>query len=323
MTRGLAPLLAWTCLPGLALAQADLSARLHPAPSARDAGIYHVATDSWTRPGSVHSLGLEVSGRLYDNSCGSATFLLLGPTDSMTDSGRLPSLSSPTAFDSLTGTGVRYDITSFEIGYCSDALSVDGIIAFYECYEACQQTAPVPTAEIAFSGLPGGGGTGTLTCWTITIDLAGTTDMFALAADCDGAWLGGGLDLETNFGWGLSFPSMAPTNLVGPLSAGDPDGLFGQACARGDGTIFANNGSTQGTGLGTQDLFAADIAGVPVNCFFFGGYGVGGKPYSSFYLRMDGDTTPLTGVTFCDANGTSSVPCPCDNDSNGEHLPTE
>lgn len=302
-----------------ALAQQDASAKIFPAPAVKDAGIYHLATGTWTRAKSpVAMIGTDV---LYDNTCQTGFYYGgLSSGQSAVDSGRLPSPGSPDNAQSETGTASSYLVDGIQVGYCTGEIAETITLNYYNCYTACSDaTGLVPDASLLLTGMPGlGGGTGAGACWVVTIDLALTSAQFNLQADCDGTY-DGAASLD-NFGWGIMManPQTGAIN-SGPFICGDPFGITtGTACPYGDGTTWSGNGNP-GTGIGTDDFFEKDGAGVIVGCFFFGGY-LSGNPYSSFYHQLIGDAAggPVTtGTAYCNADGVNSTPCPCGNDNDG------
>ncbi|MCB9913992.1 MAG: hypothetical protein H6828_02445 [Planctomycetes bacterium] len=303
----------------LATAQQDFGQRIAPAPGIKHAGIYHVATGTWTRHASpIALLGADT---LYDNTCFIGSYGTQNAGETFVDSGRLPSPSSPTTALSLTGTNTSYLVDGIDIGYCTGEPTIDVNLAFFNCYAACSDaTVLVPDAALGISGLPGVGGTGSLGCWFVTLDLAAASAAFNLNADCDGTF-DGSASLD-NFGWSFEIvtPPASGVN-QGPVIAGDPLGLLlggagGAGCSYGDGTTWATNGTTEGTGIGTGDTFEVDFAGAPLGCGFYGGYLSGGL-YSSFHLELWGDAgggPPSAGTQYC-----QGVSCPCGNDSDGSN----
>lgn len=304
-----------------ASAQTDGSATIHAATTAKNAGTYHVATGTWTRSKSpIAQIGTDV---LYDNTCVSGSYIGLSTGESVVDSGRLPSTTSPSSAQSLTGTADSYNINGFNMGYCTGEPTIDVLVNFYQCYVPCADaTGLVPDASITMTGMPGvAGGTGSLACWTLTVDLDLTTQNFTLFADCDGTH--DAVASLDNFGWSYEQLTASLSGVAaGALVAGDPFGILtGTACPYGDGTTWSGN-SIPGTGIGSDDVFETDLAGSFAGCWFFGGY-LSGNLYSSFHMRVIGDAAggPVqTGTQYCFGDGGGTA-CPCGNNNDGSNGP--
>ena len=304
-----------------ALAQTPApSTKILPVPkAAKDAGVYHVATGKWTR-GATANIGTDV---LYDNTCTTGFYIGLSPGETLVESGRLPGPTSPTSLTSLTGTANTYTIDGFQIAYCTFVQGTTSItMSWYNAYSPCSDASVLtPDAAFSISGLPGDL-TGSGSCWIVTIDLAGGTGTslaFTLTADQDTVW--DGSDTLDNFGWAFLENSTSTLGNGGPLLAGDPLGITtGTACPWGEGTAWAAvpNSGNPGTGLGSDDVFETDQAGMMAGCWFFGGY-FSGNPYADFYIQMLGDAaaTPTEpGTAYCNADGVNQQ-CPCGNNNDG------
>lgn len=273
----------------------------------RNGGTYHVETGTWTRSTSASTaqLGADV---VYNNSCFNGYFF---PIDDNTivDEGRLPSVSSPTNAGSRPGCAAAYTIDGIEFVYCTDALSGPTYtLDFHQSYASCTSLIGVtPTASLTIPMLASPF-FGTLTCWSVTIDLG--ANAFTLLADGDGVYQGA--ESDNLFGWSLK------TNVVGaifgPVYAGDPS-----SCSRYDGTrwdngptapFWPNNLGEPGTGMGTLDQFWIEGGFTPPSCLV-GGLGT----LASFHMVLYSDacSTP-TGLAFCAGDG-SGTACPCGNNS--------
>jgi len=272
--------LASVALFPCARAQTGLpSNRVQPiAGTVRDAGTFHLVTNSWTRKASSASLGADT---IYDNTCtGSYNGTLSG--DTYVDEGRIPSPSGPTNINARPGCATSYRIDGFQIGYCTDQPAPLAFeLGFFESYAACATVIGVtPSGSTLVDGLPGGA-TGAVACWTVTVDLGappgGTALSFAMAADGDGTYTG--TTISNLFGW--SFRSTLPASQqagTGPMIRGN----F-LVCSGYDGTRWdpVVNYAEQGTGMSTLDQFR--IEGVPTvaGCYYFGG-----NPFASFHLEL-------------------------------------
>jgi len=305
-----------------AFAQNDASSKLRPVTSpVTNGGTYHLATGTWTRAKSpTANLGPDT---LYNNTCLLGYYVVLSSVETMVDSGRLPSTNSVVGPGSVAGTADSYTINGFQIAYCATNALVDIDVAHYVCYSPCSDaTQLVPDSALSIAGLPGGGGSASaLGCWIINIDLQGSTFEFSLTADCDINYDGNAAG--DNMGWAQTEtnPAGAPG---GPLLAGDPYGILaagplGVGCAFGDGTVFVGQDvTTQGTGVGADDVFETDIGGAYAGCWYFGGY-LGGAPFASFNHVLYGDGGGSggggVGTSYCSGDGSGSA-CPCGNNGN-------
>ncbi len=268
----------------------------------KDAGTYHVATGTWTRSSSAQAgFGPDV---IYSNA--RSTGFFRGPTlttETLYDHGRVMSTSSPIPFD---GAVDIYEVDGFQIGYCSAQLRAnqDLTYEFYNDYAECTTPANSISGVIAsfnFPGnLPAAATSGTIACWTVNIDLEGTTTTFSLGADVDGQFNTGGF--EDKFGWSYHLGN-ASGGSQGPLIRG---GCGPANPAPGRGTYTASPNVTSTTGLGTNDFFwIMDTAGGSVGCFFFGGCnGMNSNPYASFHMVLFSDVFAggSVGTPYCPAS---------------------
>lgn len=327
--KTLATLLPFFALAAPALAQQISEAR--PLPQApRHAGVYHMATGTWTRTASSSAAG--ASSVIYNNFAPSGYFSTLGSEVatgdySIIDVGRVPTTSS-----AIMGTAPverdAYSVNRIEFAYCSGVQGPNVAISFnfYDTYLPCDLVLTDPLAPfhlanqapLVASGLPGSsfGGIG---CWVMSLDLSGGNE-FCLIGD------GGPVpSVSKAFGVETTFVGAAGSS-TGFILAGDPTSTGSVAGADmwgGGGTYYdsMNTCSGDGTGLDTEDqiLIDGDNAPLAPGCYFFGGYlntnGCGGpsnNPFSSISLRLysdlavDPDCSEANLSTFCEPAGINS-----------------
>lgn len=299
------PVLALSVL-ALLPASFQQSMQVLPVPGpVRDAGVYHLATGTWTRGGGHENLGPKI---LYANTVNTGFFGVMGgPCDLVwTDEGRIPSTSGhPNAKDD------SYVVQSFQIAYVTYSLSGPqrGALELYECYAACSNPAaltPVFSMDLALPNANGGG-------WIVTFDLKGTSFEFEIAGDCDESF-DGSTSLD-DFGWTLTLEDQGTGGFNGPFLNGDPNNF-----PYGDGTYYQNSAAPYATGLGTQDQYwLTDSQGCAANgCYWFGNGYLGGDPYASFWLELGGENSsgdPL-GTKYCAATA-NSTGAPADISASG------
>jgi hypothetical protein len=203
----------------------------------KSAGVYHLATGTWTRGAALQLLAGAGGDVVYSNTSDSNYYARLDPGQVWTASGRLPSLSSPQATwnaaalpvgsqpGSAAGCANAYTIDAFGVAYCTNASGPGGTqmtIAFHETWNpTCTSPVIAPPQGGPFAlGLPGRG-TAAQLCWSVTIDLSATTQSFSMLADGDGAYLG---NTDDAFAWTFTFPSVTAVTVpgTGPLIAGCP-----------------------------------------------------------------------------------------------------
>ncbi|MBL8862475.1 MAG: hypothetical protein JNK02_10745 [Planctomycetes bacterium] len=289
-----------TLTSAIALGASGSAQSPRPAPSARDAGVLHLDTGTWTRRAAAQAtLGADV---LYDNTCPTGYYMGLS-VDTFVDEGRLPSPGAPAP----TGCATNYRIDGFRFSYCTDQTAATiGTYThrFYPNHPACATILGVtPAATIDLASLPASPALGLVTCWTVTIDL-GVSGSFVLPADGDGVYQGG--SSADRFAWAMSSSSPA-SSLTGPVIAGNP-----AVCAPGAGTTFSGLPGP-GTGLGNNDSFRLE----PPPPTWGGCYWLGGDPFGGFELVLFGEACPASGVTalvVCAGDG-SGTACPCGNTS--------
>jgi len=281
-------------LASTGFAQQTLQAKQVPA-RLQKAGVYHVATGTWTRGGTeTHT---PADKRFYANSANSGFFGVMGQGLDLiwTDEGCIPG----SAHEATAKNG-PFEIQSLDFGYCTTVLGTtqNGGWLFYDAYASCTNPASLtPVANIPFT-LPGAGSAST-NCWLVTFDLTGSE--FNLSNDGDGVFDGStALD---NFGWTLLMNDQGAGGFNGPLLRGDPNNF-----PAGDGTYYQNPGASYATGLDTQDQFWLTDPSVTFanGCYWFGGY-AGGNPFASFWLSLDGKNVGAGGGTkYCIANPNST-----------------
>lgn len=310
-------------------AQSIDEVRPMPGP-ARHAGVYHVATGSWTR--SASSLAAMGPDIIYNNTAISGYFAGLSNFQgedafSLIDSGRVPTTQSGIVGDGpIVNDG--YTVDGLEFSYCTSEphFAVNILFRIYDTYSPCDLVLTDPQEPFHLAGsvlAPSlyGSATGAVNCWTVTLDLSGGGE-FCLIGD------GGPLTQGTeSFGIEWRFLEVDASK-TGPVIAGDPDHTrtVSGANAGGGGTYYAGETCAAGsTGLDSEDFFARD--GVPgagyLGCGFFGGYlntnGCGGPsntPYGSLHTVLFADTqvTPEcgdpVGDAFCDPASTTSSGTP-------------
>ena len=276
--------------------QQQLGAKKNLGP-ARDAGVYHMATKTWTRSGGQTSISPDY---IYRNDASSCYFGTGFENCKVVDEVMLPGPTNPAG-----GPQDAYLIDGFTFCYCKNGSgTVDWQFCWFDSYVPCDDVCTplncicqIPVVHV-IAGMPGG-----TACWMVTIDLAGGYEI-CMAADggpCAPGYQGGlGLDFAAI---GLCY-STSDGGTAGPCLAGDPtwhpngDGTcyqpgFGNACAE-----------TTATGLGAQDLFGvcdgdkAIPCGLSPGCYWFGGYvnnnGCGlcpNVPFAQFSLCLFADCT--------------------------------
>jgi hypothetical protein len=317
------PVIVASIVASYAFTQGNLRSRLQviTAPT-RNAGVYHVATGTWTRNASIGNLTGEVT--IYNNSCAAVYFVRLDSVETYAHRSRIPSPSGETAvslyygttnpdhrWDERPGCSVNYLVTGFEVAYCSSSTAtIDWEYAFASSYTQCADADMVPQYTFLLTGLPGGTPTGAQNCWTIDVDISGTTPAMVLSADGDGTYVGPST-LE-QFGFSLRQTNQAFATFTGPIIAGDftwtggPGTVSGllTPCTGTDGTIWDNpiNLGEEGTGMASNDFFRAAATPGPVSppsgpgCYYFGG-----NPHADFWLKLYADpgcspTNPMTTV---------------------------
>ncbi|MFT4540895.1 MAG: hypothetical protein ACI841_004003 [Planctomycetota bacterium] len=239
------------------LIQTAASASQLPVSAPRDAGVYHVATGTFSRP-NQSMFGPDV---IYRNDVGAPYFMPVQAPQITTDSGRIPGPTSE-------GNSTTYRVDGFTFGYCTDDPGgVQASVLFYESYAPCTRPLPWNLAkDLILPGLPGASSAGVAQCWQITIDLSGTTNEFIMDSDGGDAFFDGDPEHDS-FGWSIQIGGAGGGNATGPMISGDP-----ALAGFGDGTkAIWGFGPAPGTGLGQQDFLWTEIQGAS-SCTDLGGY---------------------------------------------------
>ena len=259
MPRSTLPLLFLT-LCSAAFAQQQVQAQRLLTPL-RDAGIYHLATGTWTRGASTANLGPDT---IYSATSPSGYFGSGWEGNMAIDEGILPGSTS-------LGTRDQYWVDCFEFAYCSQADTLswryEFLPSFVPCdlygFDAANCQEGMPAIDVP--GLPTAGA-----CWTVTVDLAPLGGM-CISADggsCAPGYQGGWLGLD-HFGIAHSF-STGNGGATGPVLGGyDPTWApFGDGtCYQTAATCVAGN-----TARGARDSFTIDQGTITPGCYWFGGY---------------------------------------------------
>jgi hypothetical protein len=302
-----------------AMAQGDLKSRLVPVTSPlKHAGIYHVATGTWTRNASL----ANVTGpdTIYNNTCASVYFSPMANTESYQHRSRIPSPSGPTTpsvfygtsrNDEAPGCQTSYTVNGYQFAYCSNSTgTVDWTHEFANSYTLCGGGDMIPDYQIVVTGLPGGRSNSTQNCWIVDVDLSGNSGGgIVLSADGDGTYVGPSTAEQFGFSMTQSLPLATQT---GPLIAGDYTFTGGTLtgpltpCAGTDGTIWDNpiNLAEEGTGMASNNFMRIAATPGPVSvpsgpgCYWFGG-----APHADFWLKLYANAgcpavSPLTPYCF-------------------------
>ncbi|MCY2961730.1 MAG: hypothetical protein NTY35_16335 [Planctomycetota bacterium] len=304
MLRSSLTLAGLVALGAAAQAQQAIPSKAHPITgTVRDAGVFHAATNTWTRKASQANIGADI---IYNNTNSTGYFSALSG-DTYNDEGRIPSPSSPTNLNSRPGCRTSYNIDGVQIAYCTDQTTATFgtyTVNFFQSYTACATLiGSTPQGTVNLTG-PAAPVAGTLQCWVVTVDLAGPGGTpFTMLADGDGTYAG---TSPTNlFGWNIK--STATGTSTGPFMACDPNvASIGYDGTRWDSPVNYNE---DGNGMGTLDQFRIEGGPTTAGCYFFGGI-----PFASFHLELYatacGPTT--VGTPFCFGDGTGTA-CPCAN----------
>ena len=318
-----------------ATAQNHVGSRLKPITSPfRRAGVYHVATGTWTRDGRLVNLaGPDI---IYNNSCYTGYFGAMHTGEKWQHRSRVPTTaangapttqnaSDPLKYDEAPGCDTSYLVNGFQIAYCSERPSSLGAFAFdfefASAYLSCGVSDMVPQASFNVTGLPGGTSTGQQVCWSIDVDLDAASTSFTLQADQDGTWVGPSTSEQFGYSQGPTTAGITLAQATGPVIAGNYTWTGGPylgtlaLCSGTDGTIWDSpvNLAEEGTGMSSNDFWRITGPGAPVaaGCYYFNFNG----PHFDFYLKLfsDAPDCPVIepGIRFCEPGLSGVMPCPC------------
>ncbi len=325
-------------LAASSMAQRNLHSRLQPITvTPKHLGVYHVATGTWTRNGTL----ANVTGpdTIYNNTCAAAYFGAFNSTEQWQHRNRVPSptgpttpgLYYPTENDEAPGCQTSYTVNGFQVEYCSSLVAGTAItweFTFANAYLVCGGGDMVPNYTFTVTGLPAGTTTSSQNCWILDMDVSATTPAFVLSADQDGTWTGPSTSEQFGYSQQATAPVFLTTAGTGPVIAGDYTWLGGAItgplvpCTGTDGTVWDSpiNLAEPGTGMATNDFFRITGATpqVGVGCYYFGG-----TPLGDFYLKLFaaagcGPTSPM--VNFCFPGQSGVIGCPCTNPPAGTGL---
>lgn len=332
-----------------AMAQGDLSQRPLPITAPfKHAGVFHVATGTWTRNASQAILGPDI---IYNNSCNSSYFAGTQSGEVLQHRSRLPTTATNGApesdsvfypganptheYDQRPGCDNKYVVQHFEVVYCSSRVNtgsntIDWFFNFATAYTLCGggDMVPNPACDYLVTGLPVGTVTGAQNCWIVDIDLSLVTPECSLLADQDGTYVGPETAEQFGFGQSPATAGIGPADATGPVISGNFTFTGGTAtgvltpCTGVDGTIWDSpiNLAEQGTGMNSNDFFrvTGPTPSVAAGCYFFGG-----QPHGDFYLKLFSKTCgPSSPMTQNCRPGIDAglIACPCGNPPAGGGL---
>jgi len=330
-----------------AMAQGDLSSRPKPITAPfKHAGVYHVATGTWTRNSSQSVMGPDI---IYNNSCNQGYYTDMANGELFQHRSRLPTTGpgapgfAPTVdsqyygstnaahrYDKRPGCDNKYVIQHFLVVYCSSINGTGGteiswFFSFADAYTLCGEVGgdmvPDPFCDYVVSGLPVGTSAGGQICWIVDIDLSLITPACSLTADQDGTF-NQPREVET-FGYsqGPASAIVTPGTNTGPVLAGNFTWTGGTAvgvltpCTGADGTIWDNpvDLTEEGTGMNSQDFFrlTGPATAATAGCYYFNSPQTG--IHADFYLKLFSKTCggpdPMNEICF-----PAPGQCPCGND---------
>jgi hypothetical protein len=291
-------------LAGASCAPEGARARLRPITAPLREVAVRVDRESGRARRAPLELALDPKQPVYLNSCPSGYHFALSSAaatggsqaQAVVDQGRIPSTASSPAPSCKRGTSNVYEISRFQIGYCTTTgAPVEFVTSFWSNRGGvCPNTFPSPAdATRSILGLPRSSAPGAQACYLVTIDI-GTPGIVLN---------GGASDTTTSrFAWASQYPRT--TGGDGPIVAGNP---WIGGCAPCTGTVWEipTPTSRPGSGLGIADGFWIEGFGGPTGCWNFFG-----NPYAAFHLRLDA-RVPSPTASFCDAADGSHALCPC------------
>jgi hypothetical protein len=262
----------------------------------------HLASGNW----SVSSGQLPGADVLYSNSEATSYFFALYPgVETINDSGKLPSLTSPNTAVYQSGCSTQYTVTGFELGYCTDQPSLEIEVDFYHRHQLGLNDGFFPFVTIPLQGLPGSTD-GTVQRWVVIVDLRGGVGVngpFTIMADGDGMFDPLGQE-QDKFAYGFRVPNLVGLN-TGPVIAGLGNSVIGFR--------WSNNGVDYGAesvGM-ANNTYLELMPGHDLRDLHF---------FAGTHLRLFGDACgALVGEPYCSGDD-SGTPCPCANPSPGLNV---
>ena len=320
-------------------ASAQLQQRTYSTRTSKNLGTYHVATDSWTRPGRTGGAANIVAGAsLYDNTClpstgGVNSTIQTAFNEINGDTGHIPGPSNNfLTFDqaalanSYTVQGWRWAICPAEPS--APGLSMTAIMFHFDRLDSClfgnSLGAAVPKSAIGVTGLP----TGPLgtTCYVFNVDIENTSLEFDINADGDQVYDNPGVDGGQNDSFGLAVWLQRSDGAAFQTTIGNAIGLGGNKfgpplpdCNGGQGFVgestsffMPTTAIDTATGLGQFDAIEA-IGGTTPGCYNFGhAAGLNGNPWAGLYHELYGvpaGAPPPMFVESCNGDGGNQLGC--------------
>lgn len=274
---------ALLCATAAAQNQAPARTLQRATPSqVKHAGVLDIQTGKWTPPSAT-----KATTNLYTNTCipnNGSGYWYYGTEEwceELYDEGQIPSTSN-TAHQAATGgaaVGVSnsYNVTGFEVGYCTRNTTVDMEVAFWNNLGGGCLGGVVPTGhgtswvrdhtngvpglgtqgyyDLSGVGLPGTSTSGVLTCWIVGL----TNLSFTLQGDGDGVW-DNNQDTDT-FTWARRINDVPTGGANGWIITGDPAGTGASTLGTPPGGSYAAGNCTFGLACGTDWIFQGALGG--------------------------------------------------------------